>query len=195
MRAGHRAARDDARAGTRSHRALAQNPAAAAGARDRRRRRRASCGSPSPSCASGGAPAQTARTRDDAALAKRARRRLRHRPADAPSRASSGPLRVAARPRVAILCSDVVGDGLAGPAIRALESARVLSETLRRADRRARRDGLDRRAVPGAAPLASRRARPPGRLRRDRAPGPGERVVSRRSSPRTCRSRSTSTTR
>ena len=39
-----------------------------------------------------------------------------------------GPLLVAARPRVAILCSDVVGDGLAGPAIRALESARVLNE-------------------------------------------------------------------
>ncbi len=38
-----------------------------------------------------------------------------------------GPIRVAERPRVAILCSDVVGEGLAGPAIRALESARVLA--------------------------------------------------------------------
>ena len=38
-----------------------------------------------------------------------------------------GRWRVASRPRVAILCSDIVGHGLAGPAIRALETARVLA--------------------------------------------------------------------
>ena len=71
---------------------------------------------------------QTARTRNDAALAKALGAAFDIDRPDARSRASSGPLRVAARPRVAILCSDVVGDGIAGPAIRALESARVLCE-------------------------------------------------------------------
>jgi glycosyltransferase involved in cell wall biosynthesis len=107
------------------HRALAQNPAAAAALAiataagvvqllepDLRERRKA---------------AQTARTRDDAALARILG------PAFELDRATPvirivGPLRVAERPRVAILCSDVVGDGLAGPAIRALETARVLTE-------------------------------------------------------------------
>jgi glycosyltransferase involved in cell wall biosynthesis len=73
------------------------------------------------------AAAQAARTRSDAALAS-----LLGDAFDidrtAPVRRIVGPLRVATRPRVAILCSDVVGDGLAGPAIRALESARVLTE-------------------------------------------------------------------
>jgi glycosyltransferase involved in cell wall biosynthesis len=106
------------------HKVLAQNPAAAAalsigGAAgivrfaelDLRERRRA---------------AQTARTRDDAALAKRLGAAFDIDRATAVARIV-GPLRVAARPRVAILCSDVVGAGIAGPAIRALESARVLS--------------------------------------------------------------------
>ncbi len=106
------------------NRVLAENPAAAAalgvGApagllhlseRDLRERRSA---------------AQTARTRDDAALVERLGDAFDIERA-APVARITGPLRVAERPRVAILCSDVVGGGLAGPAIRALESARVLA--------------------------------------------------------------------
>jgi glycosyltransferase involved in cell wall biosynthesis len=105
-------------------RALAQNPAAATAlaggtatagglAESDLRERRAA--------------AQMARRRDDAALAARLGSAfdLDHL---TPLARIVGPPRVAARPRVVILCSDVVGDGLAGPAIRALESARVLSE-------------------------------------------------------------------
>ena len=40
-----------------------------------------------------------------------------------------GPVRAGARTRVTILCSDVLGRSLAGPAIRALETARVLSKS------------------------------------------------------------------
>jgi glycosyltransferase involved in cell wall biosynthesis len=73
------------------------------------------------------AAAQTARTRDDSALAAALGTAF---DIDRPTVIERivGPLRVAERPRVAILCSDVVGQGIAGPAIRALESARVLSE-------------------------------------------------------------------
>ena len=73
------------------------------------------------------AAVQTARTRTDAALAKALGTAF---DIDRPSAVARivGPLVVAERPRVAILCSDVVGDGIAGPAIRALESARVLRE-------------------------------------------------------------------
>ena len=73
------------------------------------------------------AAVQTARTRTDAALAKALGTAF---DIDRPSAVARivGPLRIAARPRVAILCSDVVGDGIAGPALRALESARVLNE-------------------------------------------------------------------
>ena len=107
------------------NRVLAQNPAAAAALAiggpagivrfaepDLRERREA---------------AQTARTRDDEALARRLGAAFDIDRATPVARIV-GPLRVAKRPRVAILCSDVVGAGIAGPAIRALESARVLRE-------------------------------------------------------------------
>jgi glycosyltransferase involved in cell wall biosynthesis len=73
------------------------------------------------------AAVQMARRRDDAALAAGLGAAL---VIDRPAAVARivGTRRRAGRPRVAILCSDVVGDGLAGPAIRALESARVLAD-------------------------------------------------------------------
>jgi glycosyltransferase involved in cell wall biosynthesis len=71
--------------------------------------------------------AQTLRRRDDASLEAWLGTAF-DLGTSAPVERIVGPARRAARPRVAILCSDVVGEGLAGPAIRALETARVLGE-------------------------------------------------------------------
>ena len=173
------------------HRALAQNPSAAAALaqaapagidrlsesdlRDRR------------------AAAQAARRLDDAALAERLGAAFDIDRATPVARIT-GPLRRATRRRVAILCSDAVGDGLAGPAIRALETARVLAETCDV------QIGVREATASIAAPCPVRRLSQEvvrdllAGLRRDRAPGARERVVSRRSWPRTCRSPSISTT-
>jgi glycosyltransferase involved in cell wall biosynthesis len=105
------------------HRALAQNPAAAATLALGGSGRLAE-----PALRERRAAAQAARRRDDAALAERLGSAFDIEMATPVARIT-GPLRHVPRPRVAILCSDVVGDGLAGPAIRALESARVLAET------------------------------------------------------------------
>ena len=72
------------------------------------------------------AAVQTSRRRKDVALAAQLGGAFEIQRPTRVARIVS-PLRVAGRPRVAILCSDVVGEGLAGPAIRALESARVLA--------------------------------------------------------------------
>ena len=107
------------------YRALAQNSAAAATLGDIM-----SAGAPylaEPDLRERRAAAQTARTRDDAGLITYLGEAFEIDNA-APVERIVGRWRVAARPRVAILCSDVVGHGLAGPAIRALETARVLSE-------------------------------------------------------------------
>ena len=174
------------------HRALAQNPAAAA-ALSRRCSGRRSCGWREPDLRERRAAAQAARTRDDAALAERLGEPSR---STGPRRVARivGPLRVAARPRVAILCSDVVGDGLAGPAIRALESARVLAE---RCDVQIGvRDATAAIDAPCPVRRLSKRSCASSWPARTRSScrGPSASGIPR-SSPRTCRSRSTSTTR
>jgi glycosyltransferase involved in cell wall biosynthesis len=106
-------------------RALARNPAAAAALAIEASAGQVRLGEPALS--ERRHAAQSARTRADSALGA-----LLETAFDidrvTPVERIVGPLRLAERPRVAILCSDVVGDGLAGPAIRALESARVLAE-------------------------------------------------------------------
>ena len=122
------------------------------------------------------AAVQTARTRTDAALAKALGTAFDiDRPSAVARIVGPAPGRRATARRDSLLRRRRRRHRRPGDP-RPRERTRAEGE-VRRADRRARRHGLDRRALPGAAPVDERGARPPGRLRRDRAAGPRERVV------------------
>ena len=174
------------------HKVLAQNPAAAAHSRSELPP--ASCASPSPICANGG-QRRRRHARATTTTSRNASARRSTSTARRPSRASRDRSGARRRPRVAILCSDVVGDGLAGPAIRALESARVLGDAFDvQIGVRDATAAIDC-PLPGAPAVQGRGARAPRRVPMRSCCKARSASGTPRSSPRTCRSRSTSTTR